>query len=193
MNVCALYNVTFSLFSQDSEESIQPKTHTVLPLDEDSEDLNITASFDGRGEHVYTGNAKGKILVIKINEGDPKIVASFRASSTAVKQIEFASKRKECFLVSTADRVIRVYECKEVLACQVNGEPEPVQKLQDLVNKTTWKKCCFSGGPDADYICAGSAKQHALYVWERSGGTLVKILHGTKGELLLDVVVSSLN
>jgi len=57
-----------------------------------------------------------------------------------------------------------------------------------LVNKTTWKKCCFSGGPDSEYVCAGSARQHAIYIWERGGGTLVKILHGTKGELLLDVV-----
>lgn len=52
--------------------------------------------------------------------------------------------------------------------------------------RTTWKKCCFSG--DGEYICAGSARQHALYVWEKSIGNLVKILHGTKGELLLDVV-----
>jgi hypothetical protein len=54
--------------------------------------------------------------------------------------------------------------------------------------RTMWKKCCFSG--DGEYICAGSARQHALYVWEKSIGNLVKILHGTKGELLLDVVVS---
>ena len=49
-----------------------------------------------------------------------------------------------------------------------------------------WKKCCFSG--DGEYVCAGSARQHDLYIWERSVGTLVKILQGTKGELLLDVV-----
>lgn len=58
------------------------------------------------------------------------------------------------------------------------------------VDRTMWKKCCFSG--DGEYVCAGSARQHALYIWEKSIGNLVKILHGTKGELLLDVVVSYL-
>ena len=112
------------------------------------------------------------------------------ASNTAVKSIEFA-RRGSCFLVNTSDRVIRVYDSTEVLACGKDGEPEPIQKLQDLVNKTMWKKCCFSG--DGEYVCAGSARQHALYVWEKSIGNLVKILHGTKGELLLDVVVSIIN
>lgn len=151
-------------------------------------DLNIVASFDRRGQHVYTGNGKGKVLVLDANTLET--VASFKitvgaSSGTAVKSIEFA-RRGETFLVNTSDRVIRVYDSKEVLACGKDGDPEPVQKLQDLVNKTTWKKCCFSG--DGEYICAGSARQHALYVWEKSIGNLVKILHGTKGELLLDVV-----
>ncbi|KAH0821657.1 hypothetical protein GEV33_000618 [Tenebrio molitor] len=160
--------------------------HKVLPIDDDG-DLNISASFDRRGEHVYTGNAKGKVLVLDSRTLEVK--ASFRiilgtSSATAVKSIEFA-RRGDWFLINTADRVIRVYDSKEVLACGKDGEPEPIQKLQDLVNKTMWKKCCFSG--DGEYICAGSARQHALYIWEKSIGNLVKILHGTKGELLLDV------
>lgn len=61
-----------------------------------------------------------------------------------------------------------------------------IQCLYHLEYRTTWKKCCFSG--DGEFVCAGSARQHALYVWEKSVGNLVKILHGTKGELLLDVV-----
>ncbi|GLV45932.1 Retinoblastoma binding protein 5 [Carabus blaptoides fortunei] len=160
--------------------------HQVVPLDDDA-DLNIVASFDRRGEYVYTGNAKGRVLVLDVKSLEVK--ASFRitlgtSSATAVKSIEFA-RRGDCFLVNTADRVIRVYDSKEVLACGKDGEPEPIQKLQDLVNKTMWKKCCFSG--DGEYICAGSARMHALYIWEKSIGNLVKILHGTKGELLLDV------
>lgn len=39
------------------------------------------------------------------------------------------------FLINTADRVIRVYDSKEILTYGKDGEPEPIQKLQDLVNK----------------------------------------------------------
>ncbi|XP_071841625.1 retinoblastoma-binding protein 5-like [Apostichopus japonicus] len=162
-------------------------SYKTIPLDEDS-DTTIVASFDRRGEYIYTGNAKGKMLVFTTESLDLK--ASFKvttgtSSSTAIKSIEFA-RRGGCFLVNTADRVIRVYDCNEVLMCGRSGEPEPIQKLQDLVNRTPWKKCCFSG--DGEYVVGGSARQHALYIWEKKYGNLVKILHGTRGELLLDVV-----
>lgn len=61
--------------------------------------------------------------------------------------------------------------------------------VSDSFVRTPWKRCCFSG--DGEYIVAGSARQHALYIWEKSIGNLVKILHGTRGELLLDVAVIS--
>lgn len=162
-------------------------SHKVIPIDDDN-DLNIVASFDRRGQYVYSGNSKGKIQVT--DAVDVSVKASFRvttgtSSTTAIKSIEFA-RRGNCFLVNSADRVIRVYESGEVLACGNNGEPEPIQKLQDLVNKSLWKKCCFSG--DGEYVLAGSARQHSLYIWVKNEGNLVKILHGTKGELLLDTV-----
>lgn len=58
-------------------------------------DLNIIASFDRRGKYIYTGNAKGKILVL--NSHSLKIEASFKitvgtSSATAVKSIEFARR-----------------------------------------------------------------------------------------------------
>ncbi|RLV82435.1 hypothetical protein DV515_00016650 [Chloebia gouldiae] len=179
--VCPMKSAPVMLTLSDSK-------HVVLPVDDDS-DLNVVASFDRRGEYIYTGNAKGKILVLKTDTQD--LVASFRvttgtSNTTAIKSIEFARKGS-CFLINTADRIIRVYDGREILTCGRDGEPEPMQKLQDLVNRTPWKKCCFSG--DGEYIVAGSARQHALYIWEKSIGNLVKILHGTRGELLLDVAV----
>ena len=39
------------------------------------------------------------------------------------------------FLVNSADRIIRVYDAKEILACGKDGDPEPMQRLQDLVNR----------------------------------------------------------
>lgn len=122
-----------------------------------------------------------------------EVVTTFRvtngsASSAAIRQIEFA-RRSSSFLVSTADRIIRVYDVNSVLPKgdkKLTGDPEPLQRLQDLVNRTLWKKCCFSG--DGEFVCAGSSRQHSLYIWEKNVGNLVKILHGTKGEMLLDVV-----
>ena len=166
-------------------------THDELPLDDPNEP-NVISSFDRRGEHIYCGNAKGKISVF--SSQTRKLITSFKvtngnASSSAIKQIEFA-RRGTSLLVSTADRIIRVYDSQDILPSKKNNygsiEPEPLQKLQDLVNRTLWKKCCFSG--DGEYICAGSYRQHSLYIWEKNMGNLVKILHGTKGEVLLDVV-----
>ncbi len=39
------------------------------------------------------------------------------------------------FMTITADRVVRVYDMHEVLVRGVNSVSEPVQKLQDMVNK----------------------------------------------------------
>ena len=41
---------------------------------------------------------------------------------------------------------------------------------------------------DGDYICAGSHRQHELYIWDKATGNLVKILTGSKGESLLDLM-----
>lgn len=46
----------------------------------------------------------------------------------------------------------------------------------------------FSG--DSEFIVAGSHRQHALYIWDKATGSLVKMLTGQKGETLLDIAVS---
>ena len=82
------------------------------------------ATYDRRGRHIYTGNSKGKVLIVsnvkdKDGEKDFKTVACFKVtqasqSTTAIKSIEFA-RRTKSFLVNTADRVIRIYKTTDVL------------------------------------------------------------------------------
>ena len=57
--------------------------------------MNVIASFDRRGDHVYTGNAKGKILILDTQSLAVK--ASFKivvgtSSTTSIKSIEFARR-----------------------------------------------------------------------------------------------------
>ncbi|KAF0295588.1 Retinoblastoma-binding protein 5 [Amphibalanus amphitrite] len=41
--------------------------HRVLPVDDDG-DLNIIATFDRRGRYIYTGNARGRVLVLQASD-----------------------------------------------------------------------------------------------------------------------------
>ena len=65
--------------------------------------MNITASWDRRGNFVYAGNSKGKVFVINVEKN--ALIKSFRVGSTnnAIKQIKFARKG-EFFLVNSVDR-----------------------------------------------------------------------------------------
>lgn len=172
-------------------------SYKVLPIDKEDVDLNIIASFDKRGQYIYTGNAKGRLCIIRcpktlIENKEPEIISSFRIQTTgstpaAVREIEFGARNKTHFLVNSSDRTIRLYDCNLALKAGINGNCEEVRKFQDLVNKTMWRRCCFSGDLAASHVCGGSARQHALYIWETENGSIKKMLQGTKGELLLDV------
>ena len=60
--------------------------------------------------------------------------------------------------------------------------------LRLVIIKGVWSSVTpLSCVGDGDYICAGSHRQHELYIWDKSTGNLVKILTGPKGESLLDL------
>ena len=56
------------------------------------------------------------------------------SGTTAIKSFEFARKGGS-FLVNCADRIIRVYSHDKVMSTPQGSDPEPEQKLQDLVNR----------------------------------------------------------
>lgn len=175
----------------------------ILPVDREEADLNIVATYDRRGKYIYTGNAKGRVAILSIprtldfsqstNEtsvSNLKTIASFRIQTSgstpaAIKEIEFSARDKTYFLVNASDRTIRLFNCQSALGAGLNGACEELRKFQDLVNKTMWRRCCFSG--NASHVCGGSTRQHALHIWDTHTGVCKKVLIGTKGELLLDI------
>lgn len=171
--------------------------HKLLPTDKDDTDINIVASFDRRGQYIYTGNSKGRLTTFqcpsKVDENTPlEVVSSFRiqpagTAPAAIKEIEFGARNKDYFLVNSSDRTIRLYSCESALKAGINGVCDEVRKFQDMVNKTMWKRCCLSGDAEASHVCGGSARQHSLYIWETENGAIKKMLQGTKGEMLLDI------
>lgn len=42
------------------------------------------------------------------------------------------------FLVNSADRVIRVFDLDSIMEAEKEDDLEPLQKLQDLVNRWVW-------------------------------------------------------
>ncbi|CAF1005113.1 unnamed protein product [Adineta ricciae] len=159
--------------------------HTIVSMDDESND--IISTFDRKGEHIILGNSRGLMMVKSFP--DLQTISSFRIATgtntnTVLRHIEIPRRGQYC-LVNTSDRIIRIYSYNEMLSCGINRDLEPKQKLQDLVNKSLWRKCSWSG--DGEYICGASSRQHSLYIWETLSGNLVKILHGTKGETLADI------
>ncbi|KAF9375766.1 hypothetical protein CPC16_000545 [Podila verticillata] len=104
------------------------------------------------------------------------ILFEIRPTTSAIKNIQFSRRGKD-FVVNSNDRVIRVFSVKD------DGPPEQLHKFQDLVNRIQWNQCCLSS--DSDYVIGGSAHQaeHNIYIWDKVGGNLVKILEGPKEPL----------
>lgn len=79
------------------------QTPSVMPFLLSQGDVNIVASFDRRGEYIYTGNSRGKLLILSCPELEVK--TSFRigqgtTSAAAIKSIEFARRTEWVFFFS---------------------------------------------------------------------------------------------
>jgi COMPASS component SWD1 len=84
--------------------------------------------------------------------------------------------------LNSNDRTIRVFH---VDAASPTGAPLiPIQRFQDLVNKTPWAGCGFSA--DGEYALGGAANKasHQLFIWYKTTGTLAKTLEGPPDPLV---------
>ncbi|CAK5076925.1 unnamed protein product [Meloidogyne enterolobii] len=178
--------------SVDGSVSVWDVLNTTQPLHRLSFGVGSTtqyALFNPRNEnqilvYLILLNSSGQIIVYDSTTLKPIIHCRQQGNQQQIKSFSF-SRRNDYIITNSQDRVIRCYRLQDLLNIKQGSTLQPIQRFQDIVNKTLWKCICTSG--DGDYICGGSSKSHSLNIWERSTGALVKILHGHKGELLSDV------
>ncbi|CAJ0586756.1 unnamed protein product, partial [Mesorhabditis spiculigera] len=159
--------------------------HSVVTCDiPGAGDEGVTAiAFDRRGKYLITGTSKGRLCIYDAKT--LKLVNHLRQNSQQQIRNIIIPRRHNQLLTNSSDRVIRCFDLDELITKPKGAVVDQAQKLLDIVNKAAWKSVCVSS--EGDYICGGSNKSHSLHIWERNSGSLVKIVHGTKGELLLDV------
>jgi len=154
-----------------SDEEINSKSRS---------DQGVCAVFGQNGEKIYAGTPRGKILIFDTKtKTQIKQVVVATGSNCAIKSLAF-SNNGDAYIVNAMDRSVRVYRTKDD-----ELEYGSTSKFQDVVNHVQWKTCCFSSGA-ATYVIAGSAQeaQHKIYMWDREGGHLLRILEGPKEGLL---------
>ncbi|KAI8901381.1 WD40-repeat-containing domain protein [Globomyces pollinis-pini] len=144
--------------------------------------VSTVGTFTPDGKYFVIGTNKGTLFIFntetKLFDQEFKVTGA-----SSIRQIQFNRSGRE-MIVNSNDRIIRLYLLEEVNG-KLNIEIE--QKFQDAIEKTQWIQCQFSA--DGEYIIGGceSTHQHNIYLWDRVGGNLVKMLEGPQNEGLTDI------
>lgn len=135
--------------------------------------LVCTLSKDGK--YIISGTSRGWINVI--DRVSVKTLRSFKVCDSNIKGIEISAGGAR-IIVNAGDKTLRQYS--------IGSDWKSVQlqqKYQDVVNRIQYNGVKFSY--DSEYLCASTlGSTHDIYIWEAKMGSLVKILEGSKEELI---------
>lgn len=139
--------------------------------------------FTELGNHILAGTSKGWINIIETQTC--KTIHSTRLCNGVVILLRLARNGRD-LLVNSSDRVIRTVQMSDLSQLGINLEPSGIKleiehKFQDLVNRLSWNHVSFSA--TGEFVIATTYMNHDIYVWERTRGSIVKILEGPKEEL----------
>lgn len=108
-----------------------------------------------------------------------------RLCNGVVILLRLASNGRD-LLVNSSDRVIRTVLMPDLSQLGIDLEPANIKlqvehKFQDVVNRLSWNHVTFSA--TGEFVTATTYMNPDIYVWERTHGSLVKILEGPREEL----------
>ncbi|OAV88720.1 hypothetical protein PTTG_28937 [Puccinia triticina 1-1 BBBD Race 1] len=136
------------------------------------------ARFNPSGDLIYVGTSQGTLHIFDCRT---KVLVHIEqiSNNNTIKSMEFDTKGSSIVLNSN-DRIIRVYSLKfkagELIPSMILDH-----KFQDTIVRTPWQGCGFG----SEYVVAGAGHKdsHQIFIWDRSSGTLTKILDGPKDPL----------
>lgn len=166
---------------------------------QDAKQSTCVTIFTSLGNHIIAGTSKGWLNIIETETC--QTIHSTRLCNGVVIFLRLTSSGRD-MVVNSSDRIIRTMPIPDLSRVDLdidNIKIEVEHKFQDVVNKLSWNHVAFSS--TGEYVTASTYMNHDIYVWERSHGSLVKILEGPKEELgvvevqrhAFDVVTSVLN
>jgi COMPASS component SWD1 len=149
---------------------------------QDAKQTTTVACFSATGDHIISGTNKGWVNVI--SSETCQTLYSTRLTNNIVILIRLTRSGRDA-VVNSSDRIIRTLRLPDFSDPELDWDTlhlEVEHKFQDLVNRLSWNYVSFSSG-NGEYVTASTYMNHDIYVWERSHGSLVKILEGPKEEL----------
>ena len=150
---------------------------------QDAKHSTCVTVFTALGNHIIGGTSKGWINIIETQSCTT--IHSTRLCNGVVILLRLANNGRD-LLVNSSDRVIRTICMPDLSQLGVDLEPTNIKlqvehKFQDVVNRLSWNHVAFSS--TGEFVTASTFMNPDIYVWERSHGSLVKILEGPREEL----------
>ena len=165
-----------------------PKRHQINEKDvnekqaaQDAKQSTCITIFTSLGNHIIAGTSKGWLNIIETESC--KIIHSTRLCNGVIIFLRLTASGRD-MVSNSSDRVIRTIPMPDLSQVDLdinNIKIEVEHKFQDVVNRLSWNHVAFSS--TGEYVMASTYMNHDIYVWERSHGSLVKILEGPKDEL----------
>lgn len=157
---------------------------------QDAKQSTCVTIFTSLGNHIIAGTSKGWLNIIETQTC--QTIHSTRLCNGVIIYLRLAASGRD-MVSNSSDRVIRTIPIPDLSSVDLRIDDikmEVEHKFQDVVNKLSWNHVAFSS--TGEYVTASTYMNHDIYVWERSHGSLVKILEGPKEELgVVEVSLSS--
>ena len=182
--------VKHTLSSAPRRAAIDRENATEKQAAQDAKQTATVTLFTPSGEHIISGTNKGWLNIIDM--ATRQVQYSTRLTNNVIIYMRMTPMGRD-IVVNSSDRIIRTLRLPDLTDPKVDVEDlrlEVEHKFQDLVQRLSWNHVSFS--PTGEYVTASTWMNHHIYVWERSQGSLVKILEGPKEELSI-VEVSTIS